>query len=77
MPIVEGRHAQQPSGRVVGYRAEYEVEARTIRFRAEFDGGRVRREGQFDFDPSKVAAAAAVDAFLTNQIAKGDWDAAP
>jgi hypothetical protein len=50
---------------------------RAIHYRVEFDGGRVRREGQFDFDASKVGAAAAVDAFIQNQVAKADWDAAP
>ena len=41
-----------------------------------FDGS-TQREGQFDFDPSKVGADAAVDAFMQNLIAKGDWDTAP
>ena len=34
-------------------------------------------EGEFDFDPTRLDAAAAVDAFLQNHIEKADWDAAP
>jgi hypothetical protein len=76
MAKVEGTHAQGASGRVVRYVAEYEVTGHTIHFRASFDGGS-RHEGEFDFDPSKLGAAAAVDAFLQNHIEKADWDAAP
>ena len=76
MAKVEGTHAQGASGRSVRYAAEYEVTGNTIHFRASFDGGG-RHEGEFDFDPSKLAAAAAVDAFLRNHIEKADWDAAP
>ena len=47
-----------------------------IRFQASFDGGS-SHEGQFDFDPAKLDAAAAVDAFMRNHIAKADWDSSP
>jgi len=76
MPRVEGTHAQPGSARLVRYGAEYEVTGNTIRFRAWFDGG-ATHEGEFDFDPTRLAAAAAVDAFLQNHIEKADWDAAP
>lgn len=76
MSRVEGTHAQGASGRVVRYVADYEITGNTIRFRATFDGGS-RHEGQFDFDPTRLAADAAVDAFLQNHIEKADWDAAP
>jgi hypothetical protein len=76
MARLEGAHARGGGGRVVRYVADYEVAGNTIHFRASFDGGS-RHEGEFDFDPSKLGAAAAVDAFLQNHIAKADWDAAP
>jgi hypothetical protein len=76
MARVEGTHAQGASGRVVHYRADYDVVGNTIRFRASFDGGSTH-EGEFDFDPTHLDAAAAVDAFLQNHIEKADWDAAP
>ncbi|MEP7301939.1 MAG: hypothetical protein ABI699_10460 [Caldimonas sp.] len=76
MATVEGMHAQGGSGRIVRYRAEYEVVGKAIHFKASFDGGS-SHEGQFDFDPSKLGAAKAVDAFLHNHIEKADWDSAP
>ena len=76
MARVEGTHAQSGSGRVVRYRADYEVTGNTIHFRAWFDGG-ATHEGEFDFDPTRLDPAAAVDAFLQNHIEKADWDAAP
>ena len=76
MARVEGTHAQGGSGRVVRYRADYEVTGNTVHFRAWFDGG-ATHEGEFDFDPARLGAAAAVDAFLQNHIEKADWDAAP
>lgn len=76
MATVEGMHAQRGSGKVVRYRATYEVVGTAIHFTANFDGG-ASHEGQFDFDPSKLDAAAAVDAFLQNHIEKADWDSAP
>ena len=76
MARVEGTHAQGASGRVVRYVADYEVGQNTIRFFASFDGGS-SHEGEFDFDPTQLDAAAAVDAFLRNHIEKADWDAAP
>lgn len=76
MKVVEGTHSQKSSGREVRYRAEYEVERSTIHFRATFDG-RDAHEGQFDFDPRKLDAEAAVDAYLRNHIEKADWDVAP
>jgi len=76
MATVEGTHTQGAGGRTVRYRAEYDVVGNAIHFRATFDGGD-SHEGQFDFDPSKLDAAAAVDAFIQNHIEKADWDAAP
>ena len=77
MATVEGTHAQASVGRTVRYRAEYEVKGSTIHYKATFDGAATPREGQFDFDPSKLDAGEAVDAFLKNHIEKADWDAAP
>ncbi len=77
MEVVEGTHSQKPSGREVRYRAEYEVAGHAIHFRATFDGGGDAHEGQFDFDPRKLDAVAAVDAYLRNHIEKADWDVAP
>jgi hypothetical protein len=77
MPTVEGTHTRGGTGRAIRYRVDYEVVANTIHFRATFDGGRATHEGQFDFDKSKLDAAAAVDAFMQNHIAKSDWDVAP
>ena len=76
MAVVEGKHMQPGSGREIAYRVEYEAEGNAIHYKATFDG-RTPREGGFDFDPSKVDADAAVDAFMQNLIAKGDWDVAP
>ena len=76
MATVEGRHTQGGSGRIVHYRAAYEVVGTAIHFKARFDGG-ASHEGQFDFDPSKLDAAAAVDAFMQNHIGKADFDVAP
>ena len=67
MATVEGTHTQGSGGRTIRYRAEYEVVGSSIHFRATFDGGN-SHEGQFDFDPGKLDAAAAVDAFLHNHI---------
>jgi hypothetical protein len=80
MAIVEGRHTQGGGGRVVRYRVEYEVVGTAINYKARFDGVDDKtavHEGQFDFDPSKVDAAAAVDAFMQNHIGKADFDVAP
>lgn len=76
MAILEGTHRQGGSGRRVGYHVEYEVVAHVIHFQARFDGGSTY-EGQFDFDPSKVDAAAAIDSFMRNHIEKADWGGAP
>ncbi len=76
MNVVEGTHSQKSSGREVRYRAEYEVTGTAIHFKATFDGGD-SHEGEFDFDPGKLDAAEAVDAFLCNHIEKADWDKAP
>ena len=76
MATVEGTQAQA-GGRVVRYRADYEVVGRAIHFKAVFDGGGASHEGAFDFDPSKLSAAEAVVAFLKNHIEKADWDVAP
>ena len=76
MARVEGTHAQGKAGRAIHYVADYEVTRHTVHFRASFDGGSLH-EGEFDFDPSKLRAAEAVDAFLRNHIEKADWDVAP
>jgi hypothetical protein len=76
MAIVEGPHARG-DGEVVRYRVEYEVVGEAIHFRASFANGGAAHEGQFDFDRSRLDAAAAVDAFMQNHIEKSDWDAAP
>ena len=76
MATLEGSHTQGASGLRVGYRVKYEVVGNTVHFHADFDGGS-RYEGEFDFDPSKLDAAAAVDAFLHDHIEKADRDVAP
>jgi hypothetical protein len=76
MATLEGSHVQGAGGRRIGYRVEYEVVARTIHFHAKFDGG-AAYEGEFDFDPSKLDAPAAVDAFMHDHIEKSDRDVAP
>jgi hypothetical protein len=76
MATLEGTHTQGAGGRSVGYYVEYEVVTNVIHFQARFEGGSTY-EGQFDFDASKVDAAAAVDAFMQNHIEKSDWDGAP
>lgn len=77
MQTVEGTHTQGAGGRAVRYRADYEVVGNAVHFKATFDGGRSAQEGEFDFDPSKLDAAAAVDVFMRNHIKKSDWDSAP
>ncbi len=76
MATVEGSHTQGGGKRRVGYRVSYDVVGNAIHFRARFDNGSTH-EGEFDFDPSKVDAAAAVDAFMQNHIEKSDRDVAP
>jgi hypothetical protein len=76
MGTLEGKHTQGAGGRHVGYRVDYEVVANTIHFHAHFDGGS-EHEGQFDFDPSRLDAADAVDAFIRDHIEKADRDVAP
>jgi len=76
LATVEGMHARGGSGDPVRYHVDYEVVGRAIHFRATFDSG-ATHEGEFDFDPAKLDAAAAVDAFMQNHIGKSDWDAAP
>ena len=79
MPVAEGKHLQPGSNASVPYRAEYEVVGNAVHYRATFGsaGANSTHEGQFDFDPSKLGAAEAVDAFMANHIAKADFDAAP
>lgn len=83
MPIVEGSHSAgrggQPVDDRVEYRVEYEVAGNVVRYTATFGSASVNatHEGQFDFDPSKLGAAAAVDAFMQNHIGKADFDIAP
>jgi hypothetical protein len=77
MATVEGTHARGSDRRAVRYRVDYEVVGRTIHFRASFDRAGAPHEGQFDFDPARLKAAAAVAAFMQNHIEKSDWDVAP
>jgi hypothetical protein len=79
MAMLEGMHTQGPGGRTVRYRAEFEVVGNAVHFKASFSGAATlsTHEGQFDFDPSKIDAAAAVDAFMQNHIEKADFDIAP
>ena len=80
MAIVEGTHTRGGGGPVVRYRVDYEVVGSTINYKASFagaDAARAEHEGQFDFDPSRIDAAAAVDAFMQNHIGKADFDVAP
>ena len=79
MPIAEGSHTPPGSGTPVRYSAEYEVAGNVIRYTASFGTASANstHEGQFDFDPSKIDAAEAVDAFMANHIAKADFDDAP
>ena len=77
LAIVEGTHARGGARAPVRYHVDYEVAGAAIHFRASFDNGAPPHEGQFDFDPSKLDAAAAVDAFMQNHIEKSDWDVAP
>lgn len=77
LATVEGTHARGGGGMPVRYHVEYEVAGTVIHFRASFDNGAAPHEGQFDFDPAKLDAAAAVDAFMQNHIEKSDWDVAP
>ena len=76
MATVEGTHARGGLGQPVRYRVDYEVVGTAIHFRASFDRGEPH-EGQFDFDPARLDAAAAVDAFMQNHIEKSDRDVAP
>lgn len=79
MPIVEGSHVAGSGGAPVAYRVDYEVVGTAIHYRATFGSAVANstHEGQFDFDPSKLAAAQAVDAFMSNHIGKADFDCAP
>jgi hypothetical protein len=79
MPTLEGSHTPGRGGPPVRYRVEYETTGKVVHYKATFSGGSgpPAHEGQFDFDPSKVRAAAAVDAFMQNHIAKSDFDVAP
>ena len=77
MPTFDGSHSPA-SGGPVRYRVDYQV-GHTVNFRASFAGpnGSSSHEGQFDFDPARVDAKAAVEAFMQNHIGKADWDVAP
>ena len=76
MAMIEGTHSRAGGGPPVHYRVEYEVVASAIHFRATFTPGEPH-EGEFDFDPSKLDADAAVDAFMHDHIAKSDRDISP
>lgn len=79
MPIVKGTHSRGGSAAPVDYRVEYEVVGNVVHYRATFGSASANstHEGQFDFDPSKIDAAEAVDAFMQNHIGKADFDIAP
>jgi hypothetical protein len=79
MPTLDGSHSPGPGRPDVRYRVDYEVVANTVNYRASFAGagGPSAQEGQFDFDPARVDAKAAVEAFMQNHIGKADWDVAP
>ena len=79
MPILEGTHTAGSAHGSVPFRVDYEVCGNTVHFKATFAGAGEPsgHEGQFDFDPSKVDAATAVDAFMQNHIGKADFDVAP
>ena len=79
MATLDGSHSPGSGRAPVRFRVEYDVVGHTINYRASFAGphGPSSHEGQFDFDPARVDAAAAVDAFMQNHIGKADWDVAP
>ncbi len=79
MAIVEGTHTRGRGGPPVGYRVDYEVVGNVVHYKATFGTASANstHEGQFDFDSSKIDAAAAVDAFMQNHIGKADFDVAP
>ena len=79
MPTLEGSHSPGAGAPAVRYRVDYEVVGNVVNYRASFvaAGGTSRHEGQFDFDPARVDAAAAVESFMQNHIGKADWDVAP
>jgi len=79
MPTLDGSHSPGSGRPSVRYRVDYDVVRHTINYRASFAGvhGSSSHEGQFDFDPARVDAKAAVEAFMQNHIAKADWDVAP
>ena len=79
MSIVEGTHRQGGAGQPVHYQVEYEVVGNVVHYTATFGTASANstHEGQFDFDPSKIDAVTAVDAFMQNHIGKADFDIAP
>lgn len=79
MPTLDGSHCPASGGPAVRYTVDYDVVGRTVNFRASFAGatGPSTHEGQFDFDPARVDAKSAVEAFMRNHIGKADWDVAP
>jgi len=79
MPTLDGSHFPGSGGPAVRFRVDYEVVGHTVNYRASFvaASGPSTHEGQFDFDPARVDAKGAVEAFMQNHIAKADWDVAP
>lgn len=79
MPTLEGSHSPGSGRPAVRYRVDYEVVRNVVNYRATFASasGPSTHEGQFDFDPARVHAKAAVEAFMKNHIGKADWDVAP
>ena len=78
MPTVEGSHSPGSGGPPCAIASTTRSSATSINYRATLRAHRRRaHEGQFDFDPAQLDAAAAVDAFMQNHIGKADWDVAP
>ena len=79
MATLDGSHSPGSGQPPVRFRVDYDVVGHTINYRASFAGdhGASSHEGQFDFDPARVDAKAAVEAFMQNHIGKADWDVAP
>ena len=79
MPTLDGSHCPAPGAPTVRYTVDYDVVGRTVNYRASFAAatGPSTHEGQFDFDPARVDAKSAIEAFMQNHIGKADWDVAP
>jgi hemerythrin-like domain-containing protein len=74
--VLEGSHIAAPGITPVCYRVQYEVVGNVVHYEATVSKGQSQFpcEGQFNFEPSKVDAATAVDAFMQNHISKSGWN---